>query len=158
MINFLTTVYWPVLTTGTHTRWDCFTLSTLWEGQAYSLHRNRMRAHKKSSEGRARPHNSFAFLPLTCYCTTHVCACPIKELLHIPFRNLSDFLCIALISSQLECVMRLVQVGCGVNAVTSRFAQTPTHIAAFGGHPECLLWLLQAGADINRQVKTSDAH
>lgn len=48
--------------------------------------------------------------------------------------------------------MRLVQVGCGVNAVTSRFAQTPTHIAAFGGHPECLLWLLQAGADINRQV------
>ena len=49
--------------------------------------------------------------------------------------------------------MRLVQVGCGVNAVTSRFAQTPTHIAAFGGHPECLLWLLQAGADINRQVQ-----
>ena len=48
--------------------------------------------------------------------------------------------------------MRLVQVGSGVNSVTSRFAQTPTHIAAFGGHPECLLWLLQAGADINRQV------
>ncbi|XP_050926677.1 ankyrin repeat domain-containing protein 10b [Lates calcarifer] len=52
---------------------------------------------------------------------------------------------------KLDCVTRLVQVGCGVNAVTSRFAQTPTHIAAFGGHPECLLWLLQAGADINRQ-------
>ncbi|CAB1347342.1 unnamed protein product [Coregonus sp. 'balchen'] len=52
---------------------------------------------------------------------------------------------------KLECVMGLVQVGCGVNAVTTRFAQTPTHIAAFGGHPECLLWLLQAGADINRQ-------
>ncbi|KAI1885332.1 hypothetical protein AGOR_G00219050 [Albula goreensis] len=52
---------------------------------------------------------------------------------------------------KLECMMRLVQVGCGVNAVTSKFAQTPTHIAAFGGHPECLLWLLQAGADINRQ-------
>ncbi|XP_075963173.1 ankyrin repeat domain-containing protein 10b isoform X2 [Anarhichas minor] len=52
---------------------------------------------------------------------------------------------------KLECVMRLVQVGCGVNAMTSRFAQTPIHIAAFGGHPECLLWLLQAGADINRQ-------
>lgn len=68
------------------------------------------------------------------------------------FHNLSDLLCIALVSTQLECVMRLVQVGSGVNAVTSRFAQTPTHIAAFGGHPECLLWLLQAGADINRQV------
>lgn len=52
---------------------------------------------------------------------------------------------------KLECVVRLVQVGCSVNAVTSRFAQTPTHIAAFGGHPECLLWLLQAGADLNRQ-------
>lgn len=55
---------------------------------------------------------------------------------------------------QLECVMRLVQVGCGVNAVTSRFAQTPTHIAAFGGHPDCLLWLLQTGADIKRRVRT----
>ncbi|KAG5852920.1 ankyrin repeat domain-containing protein 10-like [Anguilla anguilla] len=52
---------------------------------------------------------------------------------------------------KLECMVRLVQVGCGVNAVTSKFAQTPTHIAAFGGHPECLLWLLAAGADINRQ-------
>lgn len=67
--------------------------------------------------------------------------------------GLSDCMCIALVSSQLDCVMRLVQVGCGVNAVTSRFAQTPTHIAAFGGHPECLLWLLQAGADINKQVR-----
>ncbi|XP_061647815.1 ankyrin repeat domain-containing protein 10b isoform X4 [Phyllopteryx taeniolatus] len=52
---------------------------------------------------------------------------------------------------KLECVMHLVQVGCGVNVVTSKFAQTPTHISAFGGHPQCLLWLLQAGADINRQ-------
>ncbi|XP_030636544.1 ankyrin repeat domain-containing protein 10a [Chanos chanos] len=52
---------------------------------------------------------------------------------------------------KLECVMRLVQVGCEVNAMTTRFAQTPAHIAAFGGHPECLLWLLQAGAEINRQ-------
>lgn len=48
--------------------------------------------------------------------------------------------------------MRLVQVGSEVNAMTTRFAQTPAHIAAFGGHPECVLWLLQAGADINRQV------
>ncbi|XP_071385546.1 ankyrin repeat domain-containing protein 10-like [Centroberyx affinis] len=52
---------------------------------------------------------------------------------------------------QLECVVRLVQMGCEVNAVTSRFNQTPTHIAAFGGHPHCVVWLLQAGADVNRQ-------
>ncbi|XP_063067989.1 ankyrin repeat domain-containing protein 10a isoform X2 [Engraulis encrasicolus] len=52
---------------------------------------------------------------------------------------------------KLECVLRLVQVGCEVNAVTTRFAQTPAHIAAFGGHPQCLMWLMQAGADINRQ-------
>uniref|UniRef100_A0A8C7CTM4 Ankyrin repeat domain-containing protein n=1 Tax=Oncorhynchus kisutch TaxID=8019 RepID=A0A8C7CTM4_ONCKI len=31
----------------------------------------------------------------------------------------------------------------------SLFAQTPAHIAAFGGHPQCVLWLLQA--DINRR-------
>ncbi|XP_028837408.1 ankyrin repeat domain-containing protein 10a [Denticeps clupeoides] len=52
---------------------------------------------------------------------------------------------------KLECVVQLVQVGCEVNAVTTRLAQTPAHIAAFGGHPECLLWLLQAGAETNRQ-------
>ncbi|KAM4601858.1 ankyrin repeat domain-containing protein 10a isoform 2-T2 [Polymixia lowei] len=53
--------------------------------------------------------------------------------------------------------MCLVQVGCEVNTVTTRFAQTPTHIAAFGGHPECILWLLQAGADINRQDYVGEA-
>ena len=53
---------------------------------------------------------------------------------------------------QLECVVRLVQMGCGVNTATSRFNQTPTHTAAFGGHPQCLVWLTQAGADIDRQV------
>ncbi|KAG2456842.1 ANR10 protein, partial [Polypterus senegalus] len=39
--------------------------------------------------------------------------------------------------------------------MTTRFAQTPAHIAAFGGHPECLLWLVQTGADINRQESDS---
>ncbi|MCJ8747910.1 hypothetical protein PDJAM_G00158830 [Pangasius djambal] len=58
---------------------------------------------------------------------------------------------------KLECVLRLVQVGCEVNAVTTRFSQTPAHIAAFGGHPECLVWLLQAGADINRQDYMGEA-
>ncbi|KAF5905470.1 ankyrin repeat domain-containing protein 10, partial [Clarias magur] len=58
---------------------------------------------------------------------------------------------------KLECVLRLVQVGCEVNAVTTRFLQTPAHIAAFGGNPECLVWLLQAGADINRQDYMGEA-
>lgn len=67
------------------------------------------------------------------------------------------FLCIKIVfllfcHKQLECVVRLVQVGCEVNAVTTRFAQTPVHIAAFGGHTECLLWLLHSGAEKNRQV------
>ncbi|KAI3366250.1 hypothetical protein L3Q82_009726 [Scortum barcoo] len=52
---------------------------------------------------------------------------------------------------QLECMARLVQVGCEVDVVTSRFNQTPTHTAAFGGHPHCVVWLTQAGADVNRQ-------
>ncbi|XP_058628794.1 ankyrin repeat domain-containing protein 10a isoform X2 [Onychostoma macrolepis] len=53
--------------------------------------------------------------------------------------------------------MRLVQVGCEVNSLTTRFAQTPAHIAAFGGHPECLLWLLHTGAEINRQDYVGEA-
>lgn len=48
--------------------------------------------------------------------------------------------------------MHLVEMGCEVNRVTSRFNQTPTHTAAFGGHPHCVVWLTQAGADVNKQV------
>ncbi|KAK5847964.1 hypothetical protein PBY51_017052 [Eleginops maclovinus] len=58
---------------------------------------------------------------------------------------------------QLECVVRLVQMGCEVNTVTSRFHQTPTHTAAFGGHPHCVLWLTQAGADVNMQDLVGEA-
>ncbi|XP_008428275.1 ankyrin repeat domain-containing protein 10-like isoform X3 [Poecilia reticulata] len=58
---------------------------------------------------------------------------------------------------QLECVVHLVQMGCEVNTVTSRFNQTPTHTAAFGGHPHCVVWLTQAGADINRQDCVGEA-
>lgn len=54
--------------------------------------------------------------------------------------------------------MQLVQAGCAVNASTSRFAQTPAHIASFGGHPQCLMWLLQAGADLNGQVGHLSTH
>lgn len=38
---------------------------------------------------------------------------------------------------------------------TSRFTQTPAHIAAFAGHPHCLSWLLQAGAHPDAQVRYS---
>lgn len=78
---------------------------------------------------------------------THRLTC-LPSLLQNSFIN-----CLSLIFPlQLECVLQLVQVGCEVNSVTTRFSQTPAHIAAFGGHPECLVWLLHAGADINRQV------
>lgn len=53
--------------------------------------------------------------------------------------------------------MRLVQAGCEVNTLTTRFSQTPAHIAAFGGHPECLLWLIHRGAEINRQDYVGEA-
>lgn len=49
--------------------------------------------------------------------------------------------------------MQLVRAGASVNASTTRFAQTPAHIAAFGGHPQCLNWLIQVGANINKQVR-----
>ncbi|NWY10315.1 ANR10 protein, partial [Aphelocoma coerulescens] len=52
---------------------------------------------------------------------------------------------------KLECLMQLVRAGASVNASTTRFAQTPAHIAAFGGHPQCLNWLIQVGANINKQ-------
>ncbi|XP_005938775.1 ankyrin repeat domain-containing protein 10 isoform X3 [Haplochromis burtoni] len=58
---------------------------------------------------------------------------------------------------QLECVMHLVEMGCEVNRVTSRFNQTPTHTAAFGGHPHCVVWLTQAGADVNKQDFVGEA-
>ncbi|TWW64266.1 ankyrin repeat domain-containing protein 10-like [Takifugu flavidus] len=54
-------------------------------------------------------------------------------------------------NGQLECLMRLVQMGCEVNTATSHFKHTPTHSAAIGGHVDCLVWLTQAGADVNRQ-------
>ncbi|KAK7893576.1 hypothetical protein WMY93_022728 [Mugilogobius chulae] len=53
--------------------------------------------------------------------------------------------------------MLLVQMGCEVNTVSSRFDQTPTHTAAFGGHSHCVVWLTQAGADVNRQDLTGEA-
>ncbi|XP_044043861.1 ankyrin repeat domain-containing protein 10-like isoform X2 [Siniperca chuatsi] len=58
---------------------------------------------------------------------------------------------------QLECLVHLVQMGCEVNMVTSRFNQTPTHTAAFGGHSHCVVWLTQAGADVNRQDFVGEA-
>ncbi|XP_042223056.1 ankyrin repeat domain-containing protein 10-like isoform X2 [Homarus americanus] len=57
---------------------------------------------------------------------------------------------------KLECLRVLVSgVGSGVavhpGMTTSRFTQTPAHIAAFAGHPHCLQWLLHTGVDPNAQ-------
>ena len=35
---------------------------------------------------------------------------------------------------------------------TKRFNQTPAHIAAFAGHPQCLQWLLQSGSAVDAKV------
>lgn len=55
--------------------------------------------------------------------------------------------------SQLECLIQLVRAGATLDVSTTRYAQTPAHIAAFGGHPQCLLWLIHAGASINKPVR-----
>ncbi|XP_045607768.1 ankyrin repeat domain-containing protein 10 isoform X2 [Procambarus clarkii] len=57
---------------------------------------------------------------------------------------------------KIECLRALVGgMGTGATAIpamtTSRFTQTPAHIAAFARHPHCLQWLLQAGVDPNAQ-------
>lgn len=151
------TVYSPFIKTHTYLAEMCFPVTTLWKGRAYSLHRNWMHAQNYESpramKSQIEPVNTTVLpLNLLLYYTCPYLPSVIQESNELITEHAVIFLCIAFVSLQLECVMRLVQVGCGVNAVTSRFAQTPTHIAAFGGHPECLLWLLQAGADINRQV------
>ncbi|XP_010618273.1 ankyrin repeat domain-containing protein 10 isoform X2 [Fukomys damarensis] len=60
------------------------------------------------------------------------------------------FLFLLLPALKLECLIQLVRAGATLNLSTTRYAQTPAHIAAFGGHPQCLVWLIQAGANINK--------
>ena len=38
------------------------------------------------------------------------------------------------------------------NGCSSRFHQAPAHLAAYGGQPHVLQWLLQAGACLDTQV------
>ncbi|XP_076359982.1 uncharacterized protein LOC143252161 isoform X3 [Tachypleus tridentatus] len=38
-----------------------------------------------------------------------------------------------------------------IDIKSSKFSQTPAHIASFANHSHCLLWLLQVGANINSQ-------
>ncbi|XP_073068453.1 ankyrin repeat domain-containing protein 10 isoform X2 [Manis javanica] len=52
--------------------------------------------------------------------------------------------------AELECLIQLVRAGATLDVSTTRYAQTPAHIAAFGGHPQCLVWLIQAGASVNK--------
>lgn len=78
----------------------------------------------------------FRLCPISCY-TDVSCFCPPACL-------------------KLECLIQLVRAGASLNVSTTRYAQTPAHIAAFGGHPQCLVWLIQAGANINKQVRRTD--
>ena len=48
--------------------------------------------------------------------------------------------------------MSVTRVGVDCNIPTSRFRQTPSHVAAYGGHPSLLQWLLQSGAGIDEKV------
>lgn len=64
---------------------------------------------------------------------------------HTDMSCFSSHLCL-----KLECLIQLVRAGASLNVSTTRYAQTPAHIAAFGGHPQCLVWLIQAGANINK--------
>ncbi|XP_015339555.1 ankyrin repeat domain-containing protein 10 isoform X1 [Marmota marmota marmota] len=66
------------------------------------------------------------------------------------YRHVCLFLYPSLLCAKLECLMQLVRAGATLNVSTTRYAQTPAHIAAFGGHPQCLVWLIQAGANINK--------
>jgi len=38
---------------------------------------------------------------------------------------------------------------------TSRYQQTPAHLAAYAGHPHCLQWLLRTGSDVHQKVGLS---
>ena len=53
---------------------------------------------------------------------------------------------------QVECLRRLGTCGLNVDVGECRYSRSPAHVAAFAGHPHTLLWLLQAGADPNKQV------
>ena len=71
--------------------------------------------------------------------------------IYITFRVLSTMFW----TFQLACLRKLMtvtRIGVNCNIRTSRFKQTPAHLAAFQGHPQCLLWLLQYGAEINSEV------
>ena len=47
---------------------------------------------------------------------------------------------------------RLLSCGVNIDIGDCRYSRTPAHIAAFAGHPHLLVYLLQAGADPNKQV------
>ena len=53
---------------------------------------------------------------------------------------------------QSDCLNGLLHCDVNVNIRTSKFQQTPLHVAAFGGHPCILLKLLNCGADYNAKV------
>ncbi|XP_052796618.1 ankyrin repeat domain-containing protein 10-like isoform X3 [Mya arenaria] len=57
---------------------------------------------------------------------------------------------------KLACLRRLINTletngvrGCEI--VSSRFSQTPAHLCAFGGHSQCLYWLIQSNCNLITQ-------
>lgn len=81
----------------------------------------------------------------------------VREFRLCPINCYTDMYCFSShLCLKLECLMQLVRAGASLNVSTTRYAQTPAHIAAFGGHPQCLVWLIQAGANINKPVRRPD--
>lgn len=64
----------------------------------------------------------------------------------------SRSLVLCVLSLQLACLRKLTMVGVDCDGCSLRFHQTPGHLAAFGGHPHVLQWLVQAGACLETQV------
>ncbi|KAK3091477.1 hypothetical protein FSP39_020110 [Pinctada imbricata] len=60
--------------------------------------------------------------------------------------------CGAKINRQLACLRKLTSLGdLGCDISGSQFTQTPLHLSAYTGHPHCVQWLVQSGANINSQ-------
>ncbi|XP_018416504.1 PREDICTED: ankyrin repeat domain-containing protein 37 [Nanorana parkeri] len=53
--------------------------------------------------------------------------------------------------TEVDVLSQLMESGCAVNSPGDALGQTPSYLAACGGHAFFLLWQLQTGVDINQQ-------